>query len=228
MLSCRSFLASMMVLSSTMLAIGADRDAKPADKKAAPEPQPGWIIVEEDVWIRLNDEPSLHMHQAHESFLKKDYGATSRELRKAAGYLNIAARNASSDTTAALTASASELDSLAVDVQAGRVKSVKRLDSAFARAEHALGADDHAKAKTALDAKHHAIAGHYLSSAVNHVEDAAKWSGHKLESGTVATANGVRIVAGKLIDGSGFLVGEAEKGVTWVGNEVEKFGRSID
>jgi hypothetical protein len=222
------FLPSLMVLGLAALAIGADRNAKPADKKAEPESQPGWFIVEEDVWIRLNDEPSLHMHQAHESFLKKEYGATTNDLRKAAGYLHIAARNASSETKAALTASAYELDSLATDVQAGRVKSVKSLDTAFARAEHALGADYHAKAKAALNAKHHAMAGHYLRSAVNHVEDAAKWSGHELESGTVATAKGVRSVAGKLIDGSGCIVDEAEKGITWVGDEVEKVGRSID
>jgi len=49
-----------------------------------------------------------------------------------------------------------------------------------------------------------------------------------LESGTVATANGVRTLAGKLIEGSGLVVEEAEKGVTWVGDEVEKVGRSID
>jgi hypothetical protein len=217
-----------MVLGLAALAGATDRADKPTDKKAVPESRPGWFVVEEDVWIRLNDEPSQHMHQAHESFLKKAYGATTSELRKAGGYLHIAARNSSSETKAALTASAHELDSLAAEVQAGTVKSVKSLDSAFARAEHALAADDHAKAKTALKAKHHAMAGHYLRSAMNHVEDAAKWSGHELERGTVATANGVRIVSGKLIDGSGFVVDEAEKGVTWVGDEVEKVGKSID
>ncbi len=228
MLPPRLFHASLMVLGLATLAVGADRDTKPADKKAEPKSRPGWIVVEEDVWIRLNDEPSLHMRQAHESFVKKDYGATTRDLRKAAGYLHIAARNASSETKAALTASAHELETLAADVQAGTVKSVKSLDSAFARAEHALGADDHAKAKTALNAKHPARAGHYLRSAVNHVQDAAKWSGHELERGTVATANDVRLVAGKLIDGSGVVVDEAEKGITWVGDEVEKVGRAID
>jgi hypothetical protein len=228
MLTRRLFLASVMVLSWAACAGATDRTDKPTDTKAVPESRPGWFVVEEDVWVRLDDEPSQHMHRAHESFLKKEYGATTTELRKAGGYLHIAARNSSSETKAALTASAHELDSLAADVQAGTVKSAKSLDSAFARAEHALGADNQAKAKTALNAKHHAMAGHYLRSAVNHVEDAAKWSGHELESGTLATANGVRIVAGKLIDGGGFVVDEAEKGVTWVGDEVEKVGRSID
>jgi hypothetical protein len=228
MLPRRLLLASMMVLSLAALVIAADRADKPTDKNAEPELRPGWFVVEEDVWIRLNDEPSQHMRQARESFLKKDYGATTSELRKAGGYLHIAARNSSSETRTALTASAHELDSLAADVQAGTVKSVKSLDSAFARAEHALGADDHEKSKTALIARHHAMAGHYLRSAVNHVENAAKWSGHELQSGAVATANGVRVVAGKLIEGSGFVVNEAEKGITWVGDEVEKVGRSID
>jgi hypothetical protein len=37
-----------------------------------------------------------------------------------------------------------------------------------------LGADDHAKAKTARNAKHHVMAGHYLRSTANRVENAAK------------------------------------------------------
>jgi hypothetical protein len=49
-----------------------------------------------------------------------------------------------------------------------------------------------------------------------------------LESGTVATANGVRTLAGKLIEGSGLVVEEAEKGVTWVGDEVETSGKFIE
>ena len=106
MLPRRLFIASVMVLSLAACAIAADRADESDDKKAEPELRPGWFVVEEDVWIRLNDEPSQHMRQAHESFLKKDYGATTSELRKAAGYLYIAARNSASETRTALTTSA--------------------------------------------------------------------------------------------------------------------------
>ena len=197
-----------------------------------PESQPGWIIVEEDVWVRLNDQPSEHMQQAHDSFVKKEYAATALELRKAGAYLHVAARNGATGTKAAPTASAQELDSLAADVQAGTVKSVKSLDSTFARAEHALAVDYHAKAKTALNAKHHAMTGHYLHSAVNHVERAATWCGHEFESFVcaAATADGkARVVSGKLIDGSGFRCGTRPgKGIKWVGDEVEKLGKFIE
>ncbi len=229
MLPRRLFLASVMVLSLAAFAIAADRIAKDTKNKAEPQSRPGWFVVEENVWIRLNDEPSQHMHQAHESFLTKEYGATTNELRKAACYLHIAARNSfqpNESSTHCFCTRAGQFGG----GRPGRHREIGQelRIQLWHAAEHALGRNDHTKAKAALNAKHHAMAGQYLRSAVNHVEDSAKWSGHELESGTVATANGVRIVAGKLIDGSGFVVDEAEKGVTWVGDEVEKVGKSID
>jgi len=168
------------------------------------------------------------MRQAHERFLKKEYEAAGHDLRKAAGYLQVEAQNAATGIKAALTASAHELEVLATETQAGKVKVVKKLESAFARAEHALAADHLAKAKVALNNKNHARTGHYLSSAVAHVESGAKWAGHELETGAMATANGVRTLSGKLIEGGGVAVDEAGKGITWVGDEVEKLGKYIE
>lgn len=224
----RSLLALLIALGLTAWPVMADPGAKPTETTVEPQPKPGWIVIEEDVWFRFDDEPTLYMHQAHKSFLKKEYQATARELRKAGGYLHVAAKNASSDTKAALTASALELDRLAADIHDGTVKSVKSLESAFARAERALAADDHAKAKSALSHDHHPKAGHYLSSAVTHVENAAKWSGQKLESGAIATAKGVRTVAEKLREGGGAVVDEAGKGITWIGAEVQRLGKVIE
>jgi len=222
------FLTSILVMSLSSLAIAADQNIKPADSPAKPEPQPGWIVVEEDIWIRLNDEPSHHMRLAHESFLRKEYETTVSELRKSGAYLHVLVKNASSETKAALKASAHELDRLADEVHAGTVKSVKSLEAACARAEHALAARNHAKAQSALKENHHKEAGDYLHSAVNNVENAAQWSGHELESGAVEMGKSVRIVAGKLKEGGNFVVDEAGKGIKWVGDEVKKLGTFIE
>jgi hypothetical protein len=229
----RIFLAAMMVLSLSALAIAAEPKSKaagglPAVSKAKPEPQPGWIIIEEETWIRLDDEPSHYMRQAHESFLKKEYEAAANELRKSGTYLYVAAQNASQGTKESLLASAHELDRLAAEVRSGTVKSAKTLEAAFARAEHALAAGNHAKVQSAIQDKDHQTAGHYLRSAVNHVEYAAKWSGHELESGAAETAKGVRMVAGKLIEGTSFAVDETGKGTVWVGDEIKRLGKLIE
>jgi hypothetical protein len=228
MLHTRLLLATVVALGMTTLAVAADKAANPTEKKAEPQSRPGLVVIEEDVWMRFNDEPSHHMQRAHASFLKKEYKAAANELQKTASYLHVESQNAVGETKSALAASAEELDRLAHDVAAGTVKSAKTLESAFARAEHALATHHQAKANTALSEKHGTTAGHYLNSAVTHLENAAKWTGHELESGTVATANGVRTVAGKLIEGSGAVVDEAGKGINWVGEEIVKLGKTIE
>ena len=45
---------------------------------------------------------------------------------------------------------------------------------------------------------------------------------------TSATAKDGPGWAGKLVDGTGVAVDEAGKGVTWVGDEVEKLGKYIE
>ena len=218
----------LLLIAATSPTIVADEKDKPDDKKAEPQTKPGWVVVEEDVWARLNDEPSRLMQQSHRSYLKKEYDAAASELRKAGSYLHVAARNGSSDTKAALSNSARELDRLAGEVRAGTVKSVKTLESTFARAEHALAADHHTKTKSALAGHQQSTAGHYLHSAVTHVENAARWSGHELESGEAATAKGIRVLGDKLVEGSVVAGDEARKGVAWVGETFEKLGKYIE
>lgn len=228
MLRIHLFLASVaLICTPSPVLLGAEQ-ITPAAKSVAPVSAPGWMVIDEDLWIRFIDEPSHYMNQAHSLFLKKEYGPAAMSMRKSAGYLHIDAHNAMSTTKASLTASAEELDVLATDIQAGKLRSVSELESAFARAEHALAADRLAKARFAFKSMNHAKTGHYLSSAVAHVENGAKWVGHGLESGALAMANGFRMLSGKLIEGSGFAVDEAGKGISWVGEEVEKLGKYLE
>ncbi|HYW79369.1 MAG TPA: hypothetical protein VE890_07305, partial [Thermoguttaceae bacterium] len=108
------------------------------------------------------------------------------------------------------------------------VKSADVLKSAFARAEQALAKHHYLKASESMAQKSYHSAGHFLRSAVDHTEAAARWTGHELKAGTVAVLNGGRTVAGKLIEGSGFLVDEAGKAVELVGSEVEELGKVIE
>ncbi len=206
------------------------RAAEPAKKKViqTPTPPEGWVIIHETVWMRLADQPGEHMKKAQVSFLKKDYKAAASEIRKAAAYLYGAASYAAQDAKKGLIASAHEMDKLAVDVEKGAVKSTGVLKATFARAEHALARHHYLKASESMAKRSYHSAGHFLHSAVSHMEGAAGWAGHELKGGTVAALNGGRTVAGKLIQGSGFVVDEAGKAVGLVGSEVEKLGKVIE
>jgi hypothetical protein len=176
--------ASLLVAGMTSIVGAADTKSTTGEK---PNPSPGWVVIEEDIWVRFVDEPSHHMLQAHENFLKKDFKAAAHDPHLVGGHLYGAAGTAVGDTKIALLASARELDRLAKDVESGVIKSAKMLEAPFARAEHALASHHLAKAQHAITSKRHATAGHYLHSAVNDVEYAAKWSGHELLKGAVAT-----------------------------------------
>jgi hypothetical protein len=60
------------------------------------------------------------------------------------------------------------------------------------------------------------------------MEQAAKWSGHKLETSTVEVIKSTRIVAGKLIEGVGWVPEEVGKGITAIGSEISKLGKKIE
>ncbi len=210
----------------TSFANGQSPDS--SNETVGTELRPGKIVIEEDIWFHFIDEPSKQMHLAHESFLKQEYNTTTNQLRKAGAYLHVAAQHASTETKAALVASESEMKTLAESVEDGSERSAKSLESAFARAEHALAAYNNANARSAFRQRRAAAAGQYLHSAVAHLENGATWTGHKLESDAHKTAEGVRATAEKLRTGSGEMVDEAGYGITWVGEEIEKLGHAIE
>ncbi len=201
--------------------------AKPDKQTASSEAPQDWIIIGEEVWFSILEEPEESMKEARQSFLMKNMTATAGSLRLAAQYLRTEARNSAPEGQTALVASAKEFDRLADQVQKGTVKSVKTFDAAFARAEYALALNHAKKAASAIANKQTRKAGYYLKSAADHLEGAAAWTGQKLGTGTVAIIDGARLLGGRMIEGTGFVLDEASKGVDVIGLEVERFGRFV-
>ena len=53
-------------------------------RAAMPQPPAGYVLVEEDQWHKLADEPDRHIGRAREAFLMMDARTAAAELRKAA------------------------------------------------------------------------------------------------------------------------------------------------
>jgi hypothetical protein len=52
------------------------------------------------------------------------------------------------------------------------------------------------------------------------LEQTARWSGRKLETGTTEVVNYARMVGGKLINGAGYGADEGSKGIKEIGREL--------
>lgn len=200
-----------------------------AGTSTSPQKAPeGWVLVEEDVVLVFSDEPGEHFQKGRESFLKKDLKAAAHEIREAAAFLKLEAGRATAEGKKALLASIRELEKLAEGVERGTVTAVKDLDALFARAHQALAKHHHLKAAASWAKKAAKKTGQDLKAAAIHLEHGLAWTGHKGEAGGIAVINGTRLLAGKLIEGVGWVPAEVGKGITAVGEEVEKLGKKIE
>ena len=82
-LTCLTFVFSCMLWSNS-LALAADDD-----KKTPPEVGDDWIVVEEDVWYVLVEEPDRFLEQAKARFDKGDSAGAAKEINKAVGILKL-------------------------------------------------------------------------------------------------------------------------------------------
>jgi hypothetical protein len=174
------------------------------------------------------EEPESSFQKADEFFLKKDLKAAAKEIRKGAGFIKNKVKEASKDGKEGLKASVKELEKLAGDVEKGTVTSEEKLKEAFAKSYQALANHHYLKASESWAKKKTKETGQALTSAAKYLEQTAKWSGRKLETGTTEVVNYVRMVGGKLIKGTGYGVEEVGKGIKEIGRELSKFGKKTE
>ena len=60
------------------------------------------------------------------------------------------------------------------------------------------------------------------------MEQAAKWSGRELETGTADTIDYARTVGGKLIKGAGWTADEVDKRIKGISSALSKFGEKME
>jgi hypothetical protein len=194
-------------------------------EKMVPE---GWILVKEDIWVDFVDEPGEKFHKARENFLKKDYKAAATEIRKGTSFLKLQTARATKEGNVLLMKSVHELENLAKDVEQGAVTSAKTLDEAFARAHHALARHHYLKATEYKAKGAGSKVGHALKAAATHLEHGLAWAGHKLEAATVAVIKDSRLIAGKLVEGTGWIGKEVGVLIEEIGEEIQKLGRLVE
>ena len=167
------------------------------------------------------------LQQARESFLKKDLKASAAAIRKGAAYLKSLGEQAQEKGKQTFLTSQKEMENLADRVGKGAVKSVKEIDRIFARASHALARYHYQIAKESWAMKETARTGQELEAAGAHLESAVKQVGGKVESSAGPVIQDTRLLAGKLLQGAGWVNAEVEKGIKDLGVEIEKLGKIV-
>jgi hypothetical protein len=174
------------------------------------------------------NEPGKTFHEARLNFLDEAEKNAAAAIRKGAAFVKIEEASATKEIKDALVASENELEKLAQAEEKGAINSAHELDEAFARAHQTLARSYIFKASEAWTKKETAKAGQYLKAAISHLNNALAWSGQKLESSTVTAIKKSRVVAGKLIEGTGYGSKEVGKTLETVGNEIDQLGKKVE
>lgn len=178
---------------------------------AAPKIPEGLLLVEDDVFYELADEPERHFQEAHLKYIERDYTGAAADIRKGVAILKLATSLAPREQRKELQASILELETLATEMQAGKVRSRLTLDRMFGRAFLALADYNYLAAVGHVKAEQPEEAGYHLRSAARDLQRAAGWRGAGAADALEQTAVEAEKISAKLISGTGGLFENAAK-----------------
>ncbi|HPD55770.1 MAG TPA: hypothetical protein P5294_05505 [Smithellaceae bacterium] len=182
-------------------------------------------------WMAAAAEPASAIEQtfqkAKKDYLDKNINSASEQIKKGAAYMKEKAAKASTKGKGELEESARELDKLADDVKKGTVKSVKRIEGAFARAYHALALESQIESTESWAKRERERAGEALDAANKNLERGIAWAGQKAEESTKKVMRKSEEIALKLKRKGRLITEEVGKGIQDAGKEIEKFGKKI-
>ena len=225
-LTAKKVTAAAAALESGKITTQADLD-KALDQAARADMERRWLVTDVTTWYSVSEEPQRHFGRALEAYVKKDYQAAAKEIRKATSYLRLEAGRATNEAKQAIESSVAELDTLAVSVEKETVKDEKTLVTAFTHSNYALSLAHRAKAAESWARKEYDKAGYELKAAAHGLENAAGWAGAEAKTGAAAAVADTKALGDKLASGATWAREEVAKGFESLGNAINALGQKI-
>ncbi len=210
---CGSWLVAMAAMAGLVFA--AEEAQKPGQIPL------GMVLIEEDVWYQLADEPNYHFHQARLDFLRHDPHRASVDVQKASAMIKLAIGLAQGEGKKELRASAYELTLLAEELEHRKPVKLTVLNQAFSRAHLALARYNHEAAEMHLKGGQAGRAGVHLLAAAHDLGHAQAWAGGELSAGAAAEVLTAEEFAQELLAGSDFVMEQVLKNLAAIAREVE-------
>jgi len=180
-----------------------------------------WVVVDQSSWYPYIEEPDRHFRNAHQSLLGKDGEKAAQEIRKGEAFVKLEASRARGDVQHSLNLSAQELEKLAADMTNNRrERSIVEADQSFGRADRALAQSHQVRAKGSWQKKDTAKTGYEMKAAALNLKESSGWAGSETKPGVSAVVKDTGLLAGKLIAGGEYAVGEVDKGIDDLGHAI--------
>ncbi|MBX7166082.1 MAG: hypothetical protein K1X74_07005 [Pirellulales bacterium] len=215
------------VLLACVASIAWAEEAATSETKTPQVPE-GWLVLEDDVWFQLADEPNLHFHRARISFLSREKAEAANNIRKGGAMLKLALVNARGSAKKDLQASVFELYALAEGLKADKPVNIKLMDRVFARAHFALAKYNQEAAREHFDRNDARGAGMHLRAAAHAIEHGLAWAGDEKNASPTVEVLSAEKLAEDLIAGSQVAAMEVLKALQVVADEVARMQKLQD
>ena len=205
--------------------VGLKASAQNAQAMGAAKPAMGTQNASQENAAAKSSEENFS--KARESFLKKDYKAAAGEIRKSIKFMKSEEAHAGANGKKLLKSSEKELTRLTKDIEKGTVTTVQTLDNAFSRAKNAIAKNRQMNAVESDTRRAVAKTGHALKDASSNVKHGLSWTGDKIGTAASVVVKDAGFVAGKVIEGGGWVGERTGDAVNAVGVTIKNFGRKL-
>jgi|GEM_PF-3287857 len=124
----------IIIVGLTILCFAANASLAEKQKDSSSQPEEGWLVIEEDTFIPVQDELARHLFWAKKSFLKGEYEFAAYAVRNGADALVRELPLASQKGKEEIMGAVRDLIKLADNLDAGKVTKEKELDSVLKKA----------------------------------------------------------------------------------------------
>jgi hypothetical protein len=152
-----------------------------------PQAPSGYVIVEDDLWAQHHDQPTGEFEGAEQNFVTGEIPAAAEAIRRGASYVRAEGSRAEPDDRDALQAASDALELLAKRVESEEVQSITELESAFARADHAVASHHLTLARKAQVSDKAKLTGVHLQVAAHDFRRQLTWQHTALDSDAETT-----------------------------------------
>lgn len=220
-----SILAAMAISTAVVPMVAALAATQKGDK---PKESPGWVVVEEDIWhpFYYDADEAFRLSEFH--YRRSEERAAARELQKAIAWLKFASSHALPQSKKALTDAVTDLQKLASDLDAGAVSSARRLDDAFAKANHALSVWHYFKAQNNLARKEERWAAQDLEASTRYLQNAADSAGYEFSGETVRFFDEIDEFGRVVARGESVSPNRLEASLSALDREIKKLAHTLE
>ncbi len=219
-------LRSLLMILFLLNLSGCGHQSPPVEKTKATS-LANVIAIESEDWWALRNEMGNHFRESIERIVEQKPEEAATEIEKGAVFARAEAGRGKSRYQEPLSHISEKLDGVAGEIRSGSEVSLERLGKLFGQTEFLLSQHHVERARTAYEENNAIALGRAMIRAVDGLESAYQWTGHKVTESTRSVFQQTKSTANNFMTNAKMVKDSVSHPLKPVNKEFEDFGSKI-